>query len=188
MTRAGGLTRRQFLVKGSRLSAWVAVTGGAALVVAEASAKETVWQIDPQVCVACGNCAVHCVREHSAVRCVQVYEMCGYCDLCTAFFSLDHTDRTSGAENQLCPTGAVIRRPEGYPFFEYSIDERLCIGCGKCVKGCVDFGNGSLYLQIRHDQCLNCNECAIARHCPSGAVRRVDAGDPHRPKYRRPFR
>ena len=45
---------------------------------------------------------------------------------------------------------------------EYIIDEELCIGCAKCVKGCAAFGNGSLHLQVRHDRCLNCNECTIA--------------------------
>ena len=59
------------------------------------------------------------------------------------------------------------------PYFEYMIDEELCNGCGKCVKGCSSFGNGSLYLQIKQDLCLNCNECKISTVCPSGAITRV---------------
>jgi electron transport complex protein RnfB len=55
----------------------------------------------------------------------------------------------------------------------------LCIGCGKCVTGCSAFGNGSLFLQVRHDRCLNCNSCSIARSCPSNAYKRVPAHDPY---------
>jgi len=43
------------------------------------------------------------------------------------------------------------------------------------VKGCGAFGNGSLHLQIRHDLCDNCNECAIARVCPADAISRIPA-------------
>ena len=62
---------------------------------------------------------------------------------------------------------------ETFGDFEYTIDEELCTGCGKCVKGCTSFGNGSLFLQIQQDVCQQCNECAIARVCPSDAIHRV---------------
>ena len=61
------------------------------------------------------------------------------------------------------------------PYFEYKIDEEKCIGCGKCVKGCLSFGNGSLFLQVRRDLCKNCNECRIAKACPADAFVRVMA-------------
>ena len=41
------------------------------------------------------------------------------------------------------------------------------------MKGCTSFGNGSLFLQIDQDLCQQCNECAIARVCPSDAIQRV---------------
>jgi electron transport complex protein RnfB len=63
-------------------------------------------------------------------------------------------------------------------FFEYTIDEQKCIACGKCVAGCR-LMNGSLYLQVRHDRCVNCNECAIAVACPAQAFRRVPASQPY---------
>jgi electron transport complex protein RnfB len=47
------------------------------------------------------------------------------------------------------------------------------------VKGCQAFGNGSLYLQVRHDRCLNCNECSIAARCPADAFVRIPAGKPY---------
>ena len=46
------------------------------------------------------------------------------------------------------------------------------------------FGNGSLFLQVRHDRCLNCNECAIGRACPAQAFRRVPAEQPYLLKTR----
>jgi len=75
--------------------------------------------------------------------------------------------------------GAIQRKFVEDPYYEYTIDEALCIGCAKCVDGCNRFGNGSLYLQVRHDRCLNCNECSIARVCPSDAFRRVPASHPY---------
>ena len=105
--------------------------------------------------------------------------MCGYCQLCTGYFEPDPIDLNTGAENQLCPAGAIIRTFVEDPYYEYTIDERLCIGCAKCVDGCNRFGNGSLYLQVRHDRCVNCNECSIARVCPADAFRRVPVSQPY---------
>jgi len=171
--------RRKFLKTGL----WGAcLTGLAAVVgafVSKKSADEMVWQLDPQKCIACGNCATYCVLEESAVKCVHAYAMCGYCDLCTGFFEPEPRELDTGAENQLCPTGAIKRNFIEDPYYEYSIDEPLCIGCGKCVKGCSAFGNGSLFLQVRHDRCLNCNECSIAAACPAGAYKRVPVGEPY---------
>jgi electron transport complex protein RnfB len=113
------------------------------------------------------------VLEQSAVKCVQAYAMCGYCDLCTGYLDPEPFGRNTGAENQLCPTAAIKRTFIEDPYFEYTIDETLCIGCAKCVEGCNRFGNGSFYLQVRHDRCLNCNECSIARVCPADAFVRV---------------
>jgi electron transport complex protein RnfB len=146
---------------------------------------DTVWQLDPDKCTKCGNCETHCVLDVSAVKAVQCFELCGYCDVCTGYFPAKGYELDTGAKNQLCPTGAIVRRyiPDdkaekaGVRYFEYTIDEPLCIGCGKCVEGC-ELMNGSLYLQVRHDLCLNCNECSIAVACPAQAFRRVPAAEP----------
>lgn len=141
--------------------------------------KEYVWQLDPSKCIQCGRCATSCVVTPSAVKCFHVYDMCGYCDLCGGYFRPEAKDLTTAAENQLCPTNAIERVFIEEPFFEYHINEDLCIGCGKCVKGCNAFGNGSLQLQVNHDLCVNCNECAIARDCPSDAFQRVPIDNPY---------
>jgi electron transport complex protein RnfB len=122
------------------------------------------------------------VLEQSAVKCVNAYELCGYCDLCTGYFEPNPNDLNTGAENQLCPTGAIERKFIEDPYYEYRINEDLCIGCAKCVKGCTLFGNGSFYLQVRHDRCLDCNECAISKVCPGDAFLRVPARQPYLPK------
>ena len=113
----------------------------------------------------------------SAVKCFHAYDMCGYCDLCGGYFKPGTKDLTTAAENQLCPTSALKRKFIEEPFFEYEIIEDLCIGCGKCVKGCEAFGNSSLQLQINQHICDNCNECAIARDCPSEAISRVSSSE-----------
>lgn len=138
-----------------------------------------VWQLDPHLCMQCGRCATECVLRESAVKCVHNFAMCGYCELCTGYFIPDPVALDTGAENQLCPTGALERHFVEDPYYEYTVVEPLCVGCGKCVKGCVMFGNGSLFLQVRHDRCLNCNECRIARHCPTNAFRLVPASQPY---------
>lgn len=135
-----------------------------------------VWQIDPLKCTQCGQCKTNCVMTPSSSKCVHAYQMCGYCDLCGGYLRQGVKTISTGAENQLCPTGAITRKFVEEPYFEYTIDETLCDGCSKCVKGCADFGNGSLYMQIKQDLCLNCNDCSIARTCPSQAISRIPVG------------
>jgi len=187
------IPRRRLLADAAR-GACLLGLGGAAAVLADrllphpgtpgsqaemTGTAEMVWQIDPYTCTACGNCATQCVLDPSAVKCVNVNEICGYCDLCFGYFIDDPAERGLDADNQLCPTNAIRRKFIEEPYYEYAIDEPTCIGCGKCVKGCKAFGNGSMFLQVRHDLCLNCNECTIASACPVNAFRRVPADQPY---------
>lgn len=169
--------RRRVLTQGLRGLSVLAASGGLGWLAR--AHGETVWQIDPNKCTMCGRCATSCVLTPSAVKCVQAYALCGYCDLCPGFFDAEPNALTTGAENQLCPTGAIKRTFVEDPYFEYTIDEALCVGCAKCVKGCADFGNGSFFLQIRHDRCQHCNACAIAAECPSQAFVRVPHSRPY---------
>ena len=176
--------RREFMTSCARIACVTALCGGGAYLVSSkgkenpADVNNHVWQIDPSKCIQCGNCATECVLAVSAVKCVHLYSACGYCDLCGAYFQPGTKELTTGAENQLCPTGAIRRTYIEEPYYEYNIDENLCIGCAECVKGCDAFGNGSLVLQVRHDRCLNCNECNIAKSCPAQAFRRVPSSSP----------
>ncbi|OGV67432.1 MAG: ferredoxin [Lentisphaerae bacterium RIFOXYB12_FULL_65_16] len=178
-TPAKPLCRRDFFRRGAACAAGLALAGMAALGARRTTRERLVWQLDPRKCVQCGRCATRCVLSLSAVKCVHAFAMCGYCKRCFGFFRSDTMELNSGAENQTCPTGAICRTFVEDPYFEYTLDEKLCNGCGKCVKGCGAFGNGSLFLQVRHDRCLNCNECAIARTCPADAFQRVPAEHPY---------
>jgi electron transport complex protein RnfB len=173
------MKRRDFLGSIARVGVAIGIGGLGGYLVGRASKEDMVWQLDPSLCIQCGRCADHCALSPSAVKCVHVYDMCGYCDLCGGYFRPETKELTTAAENQLCPTNAIKRTFVEEPFFEYEIDEDLCIGCGKCVKGCSAFGNGSLQLQVRHNICVNCNECSIARACPSKAFKRVPASNPY---------
>lgn len=171
--------RRDFIRSTARITLALGIGGVSGLALSKSTKEEWVWQIDPFKCTQCGRCAEECVLTPSAVKCVHAFDLCGYCDLCGGYFKPGVIDLHTGAENQLCPTAAIKRDFIEEPFFEYTIDEDLCIGCGKCVKGCSAFGNGSLHLQIRHDLCLNCNQCAIATRCPSDAITRAIASKPY---------
>lgn len=174
------LTRREAVAMGIR-GAGLLAFGGAlgALAFDRRVEAETVWQIDPEKCIQCEKCATECVLNPSAVKCVNVFPLCGYCDLCTGYYIAQPAALDTAAENQLCPTGALIRRWVEDLYFEYTIDVDKCIGCARCVKGCYDYGNGSLFLQIDQERCVRCNRCSIAAACPSRAISRVSANKPY---------
>jgi electron transport complex protein RnfB len=174
--------RREFIQSGARLTLALALGSVSGLALSKVVKDDYVWQIDPFECTQCGRCATDCVMTPSAVKCVHAYDLCGYCDLCGGYFKPDANQLSTAAENQLCPTAAIERKFIEEPYFEYIINEDLCIGCAKCVEGCTSFGNGSLHLQIIHDICLNCNECSIARVCPSDAIKRVPASEAYNVK------
>jgi electron transport complex protein RnfB len=169
--------RRKFLKTCGRLIAAgsIAAVAGFSLRKTTAKGAEYFWQIDPHKCTFCGRCQTDCVLPMSAVKCVHAVKVCGYCDLCGGYYRGSVKELDTAAENLMCPTGAIRRKYVEEPYFEYTVEEHLCNGCGKCAKGCNSFGNGSLYLQVKQDLCTNCNECTIAKVCPSGAIRRIPA-------------
>jgi electron transport complex protein RnfB len=177
--KAKSMDRREFINNGFRLTLALGIGGAGVFVASKTLGNEMVWQLDASKCVQCGRCATDCVLSPSAVKCMHVFDMCGYCDLCGGYFRPEAKSRSTAGENQLCPTAAIERKFIEEPFFEYHIDEDLCIGCAKCVIGCGAFGNGSMQIQVNHSLCVNCNECSIARVCPSDAFTRVPANDPY---------
>ncbi|MEI7836423.1 MAG: ferredoxin [Planctomycetota bacterium] len=184
-TPADKLTRRDVLRGGLGGACLLGLGGVAGWFARPGGSERTLWQIDPHKCIACGNCAVKCVLPESAVKCSHAFSMCGRCDFCFGYYRTPGKSDTGG-ERQLCPTNALIRHDRhtarGDVFHEYTIDDALCIGCAVCVKDCGLRGNGSLYLQVKHDRCANCNECSIAAACPSQAFVRVPASRPYLPK------
>ncbi|HBE39620.1 MAG TPA: ferredoxin [Bacteroidales bacterium] len=175
-------SRRDFVRKAGQVLVVAPLVALPVALARKTNASGYVWQIDPFKCTQCGQCKTNCVKTPSAVKCYHAYPMCGYCDLCGGYLRQGVKTINTAAENQLCPTGAIIRQFVEEPYFEYTIDEDLCDGCGKCVMGCKDFGNGSLYLQINQGLCDNCNDCLIARKCPSNAISRVPADYQYIPK------
>jgi electron transport complex protein RnfB len=172
-------SRRDFVKVAGRMLLAAPVLALPVILSKKTDVKGFVWQIDPFKCTSCELCKSSCVMTPSAVKCMNAFPMCGYCDFCPGYLRQGAKTYNTAAENQLCPVGAIKRKFVEEPYFEYTIDEKLCDGCSKCVKGCYDFGNGSLYLQIMHNLCVNCNQCAIARVCPSDAISRVPAADPY---------
>jgi len=176
----GEMTRRRLLRDSVRGACLIGTGASAVLLAKGARAEEMVWQIDPHKCVACNTCETSCVLTPSAVKCAHNFAMCGYCKLCFGYYNTAMSDPVNaGAEKQLCPTNAITRTKISDVAYSYTIDESLCIGCGLCVEGCTQNANGSLHLQIRHDRCVNCNQCAIAEACPADAVIRVPASRPY---------
>ena len=169
------LARRKFLQTfGSVVAGGTILAASIGLVrKTKGTGADLFWQIDPHKCTQCGRCETHCVLPVSAVKCVHANVVCGYCDLCGGYYRTNVKELNTAAENLMCPTGAIERKFVEDPYFEYTIDESLCNGCGKCVKGCTSFGNGSLYLQVKRELCTNCNECTIAKNCPADAISRA---------------
>ena len=179
------VTRRDFIGTAARGGILVAL-GGVGLFRIRSGRDNRVWQIDPYKCIQCGNCKDYCVLKPSAVKCVHAIEsLCGYCEPCFGYFDPNATEQNTGAENLMCPVDAIRRRHVNGPNYEYTIDEGKCVACARCAKGCNTHGNGSLYMQVRHDRCLNCSQCSIAVACPSGAFVRVPASDPYMLKPRK---
>ena len=94
------IDRRSFLGDGLRTAgAMVLVGSGGFLAGRRSEADELVWQLDPDKCIQCGNCATYCVLDVSAVKCINAFDMCGYCDICTGYFEMNYTSLDTAAEN-----------------------------------------------------------------------------------------
>jgi electron transport complex protein RnfB len=182
-------TRRSAFKRISRAAAITGMTGAAAFLVRKAEGQ-VVWQIDSARCVnsrvgevvakVCDLCVKGCVVKQSAVRAVNDFSQCGRCAICPAYFNVSSAVGPDGLPSEkLCPRDAITRKPIGEidpadpanNFYEYVIDEKKCDGCGKCVMACKEpAGLGSIRLMVRHDLCVDCNNCAISLACPKDAL------------------
>ena len=176
-------TRRQFIETACRVAGVTALAGGAATLLARRASAHAVFQVDPLKCAACDLCRTSCVLPLSAVKAVNEFSKCGYCRLCPAYMDVASApDQVGIPSGKVCPQDALKRRVVGHEdpddpnnnYYEYTVDEARCTGCGKCVKACKPpAGNGSLRLEIRYNRCVTCNECSILVACPEAAIVRV---------------
>jgi electron transport complex protein RnfB len=176
-------TRRQFIDRSARVLGFAGIAGATGLLARRASGN-AVYQVDPFKCTACDLCRTSCVLSLSAVKAVNEYKACGYCMICPAYYDvMSRPDERGVPTGLVCPQDALKRKVVGKVdledpnnnYYEYEVDETRCDGCGKCVKACKPpAGNGSLRLEIRYSNCVECNECAIMIACPDDAIIRVE--------------
>ncbi|MBP1624787.1 MAG: hypothetical protein H6Q07_2807 [Acidobacteria bacterium] len=175
-------SRRQFIDLSLRIAGLTGI-GAATAVLTNRAAKSSVFQVDPSLCAACDLCRTSCVLSQSAVKAVNEFTKCGYCQLCPAYYDVaSEPDENGIPTGKTCPQDALKRRVVGdideedpnNNYYEYTIDEELCDGCGKCVKACKPpAGNGSLRLEVRYSRCHECSSCAIQLVCPEDAIVRI---------------
>lgn len=141
-------------------------------------ARRFAWQIDPNKCLYCGRCETACVRKPSAAKAINDPKKCSNCVVCYGHITNKNieSDRIDSHGERVCPHDAVLRRnfcggPDG--MFLYAHDHGRCTGCSKCVKECTEKGTASMFMIIRPDLCLGCNECSIAAACPHEAIEHI---------------
>ena len=143
-----------------------------------AQGRRFAWQVDPEKCTYCGLCETACVRKPSAAKALNDQKKCSNCVVCYGHITDTHidSDKIDSEGERVCPVDAVVRNNfsggvDG--MFLYSNDPKKCVGCAKCVKRCNVHGTKSMFLVIRPDLCLDCNECSIATACPEKAIERI---------------
>ncbi len=143
-----------------------------------AQGRRFAWQIDPDKCSSCGLCETSCVRKPSAVKAINDPKKCSNCVVCYGHITNSKIDseKIDSEGERVCPVDAVER--ENFSggvngLFLYSNNQKLCVACGSCTKRCNEHGSKSMFLMIRPDLCLGCNECTIATACPEGAIERI---------------
>jgi electron transport complex protein RnfB len=185
------LTRRELMETAARGAAFVGLGGLTSILALKAHATYA-WAVNTAKCInsklgavgvpVCELCATECVVSLSAVRAVNEFSKCGRCYVCPAYFKITSAVGPDGLPSEkVCPRDAIERKAIGWidpddpanNFYEYTIDETKCNGCGRCVLECKEpAGLSSITLEVRHNVCLDCNRCSIATACPEEAYER----------------
>lgn len=179
-------SRRNFLRIAGQVGGGAALLGAMARICSPAAddavfipqKRRFAWQIDPDKCLSCGTCEIACVRKPSAAKAINDPKKCSNCVVCYGHIKNKHiaSELIDSEGERICPHDAVLRKNfcggiDG--MFLYSHNHANCTGCATCVKHCNEEGTGSMFMIIRPDLCLGCNECAIAVSCPHDAIERI---------------
>ena len=107
-------TRRQFIDRTCRVVGLTALGGAAATLLARRASAHAVFQVDPVKCAACDLCRTSCVLSLSAVKAVNEFAKCGYCQLCPAYMDVtSQPDEKGIPSGKVCPQDALKRRVVG---------------------------------------------------------------------------
>lgn len=79
--------------------------------------------------------------------------------------------------NTICPVGTVLSFLARFSWLKVRIDEKKCIGCGLCAKGCkaacIDFKNH----KIDYSRCVVCGDCLESCHKDALSYGRLKKGE-----------
>jgi Fe-S-cluster-containing dehydrogenase component/formate-dependent nitrite reductase membrane component NrfD len=142
--------------------------------------------IDQRKCIGCHACTVACKSENEVplgvFRTWVKYVESGEFPNARRHFNVLRCNHCEDAPCvEICPTGALFKRPDGIVDF----DNRKCIGCKACMQACP---YDALYIDPDNNTAAKCNYCvhrveqellpACVVVCPVKAIIAGDIDDP----------
>lgn len=144
------------------------------------------FAIDHRKCIGCHACTVACKSENDVplgvYRTWVKYIEKGEFPNSRRYFTVLRCNHCEDAPCvEVCPTGALFKRPDGIVDF----DPRRCIGCKSCMQACP---YDALYIDPHTNTAAKCNYCAhrvdqgllpaCVVVCPEKAIIAGDLDDP----------
>jgi Fe-S-cluster-containing dehydrogenase component len=116
------------------------------------------FALDQRTCIGCHACTVACKTEHQVpvgqFRTWVKYVDKGTYPSSTREFGVMRCNHCTDAPCiQICPTGALFKRPDGIVDF----DNEACIGCKSCMQACP---YDAIYIDEDTHTAAKCNMCA----------------------------
>ncbi len=142
--------------------------------------------IDHSKCIGCHACTVACKSENqvpvgSFRTWVKYTEAGEFPEVKRSFAVLRCNQCTAAPCVTICPTGALVKRPDGI----VDVNPKACIGCKSCMQGCP---YDALYINPTKGTAEKCHFCAhrteqglapaCAVVCPTEAIIPGDFHDP----------